>query len=73
MNYGIDIIFFPQAQPHPDFNTSARVLKKLWVPNIMADSVPNRPVDYYTCAFRRSKMEKWGLAGWAIFIVYVFF
>ncbi|KAM9445425.1 anoctamin-7 [Clarias gariepinus] len=47
-----------QAQPHPDFNTSARVLQKLWVPNIMADSVPNRPVDYYTCAFRRSKMEK---------------
>lgn len=52
---------FLQAQPHPDFNTSARVLQKLWVPNIMADSVPNRPVDYYTCAFRRSKMEKWGL------------
>ncbi|KAI5095678.1 anoctamin-7 [Silurus meridionalis] len=47
-----------QAQPHPDFNTSARVLQKLWIPNIMAESVPNRPVDYYTCAFRRSKMEK---------------
>ncbi|KAI2649747.1 Anoctamin-7 [Labeo rohita] len=47
-----------QAQPHPDFNTSARVLQKLWVPNIMKDSVPNRPVDYYTCAFRKSKMEK---------------
>uniref|UniRef100_A0A8B9LQF6 Anoctamin n=1 Tax=Astyanax mexicanus TaxID=7994 RepID=A0A8B9LQF6_ASTMX len=47
-----------QAQPHPDFNTSARVLQKLWVPNVMADFVPNRPVDYYTCAFRKSKMEK---------------
>ncbi|XP_072553513.1 anoctamin-7 isoform X3 [Salminus brasiliensis] len=47
-----------QAQPHPDFNTSAQVLQKLWVPNVMADSVPNRPVDFYTCAFRKSKMEK---------------
>ncbi|XP_016321973.1 anoctamin-7-like [Sinocyclocheilus anshuiensis] len=47
-----------QAQPHPDFNTSAQVLQKLWVPNIMKDSVPNRPVDYYTCVFRKSKMEK---------------
>ncbi|XP_016340256.1 anoctamin-7-like [Sinocyclocheilus anshuiensis] len=47
-----------QVQPHPDYNTSARVLQKLWVPNIMKDSVPNRPVDYYTCAFRKSKMEK---------------
>uniref|UniRef100_A0A8C1EFR8 Anoctamin n=1 Tax=Cyprinus carpio carpio TaxID=630221 RepID=A0A8C1EFR8_CYPCA len=47
-----------QAQPQPDFNTSAQVLQKLWVPNIMKDSVPNRPVDYYTCAFRKSKMEK---------------
>ncbi len=49
-----------KAQPHPDFNTSARVLHKLWVPNIMKDSVPNRPGDYYTCAFRKSKMEKLG-------------
>ncbi|CAM4679351.1 unnamed protein product [Leuciscus chuanchicus] len=47
-----------QAQPNPDFNTSAQVLQKLWVPNIMKESVPNRPVDYYTCAFRKSKMEK---------------
>ncbi|XP_016377939.1 anoctamin-7-like isoform X1 [Sinocyclocheilus rhinocerous] len=47
-----------QVQPHPDYNTSTRVLQKLWVPNIMKDSVPNRPVDYYTCAFRKSKMEK---------------
>uniref|UniRef100_A0A8C4AE58 Anoctamin n=1 Tax=Denticeps clupeoides TaxID=299321 RepID=A0A8C4AE58_9TELE len=44
--------------PNPDFNTSARVLQKLHVPNVMSQSVPNRPVDYYTCAFRKSKMEK---------------
>uniref|UniRef100_A0A8C1NMJ2 Anoctamin n=1 Tax=Cyprinus carpio TaxID=7962 RepID=A0A8C1NMJ2_CYPCA len=47
-----------QVQPHPDYNTSARVLQKLWVPNIMKDLVPNCPVDYYTCAFRKPKMEK---------------
>ncbi|XP_062316528.1 anoctamin-7 [Osmerus eperlanus] len=47
-----------QAQPNPDFNSSARVLRKLCIPNIMEESVPNRPLDYYTCAFRKSKMEK---------------
>ncbi|KAJ8371019.1 hypothetical protein SKAU_G00110470 [Synaphobranchus kaupii] len=47
-----------QAQPNPDLNTSDKVLRKLCIPNIMAQSVPNKPVDYYTCAFRKSKMEK---------------
>uniref|UniRef100_A0A4W4G1H4 Anoctamin n=1 Tax=Electrophorus electricus TaxID=8005 RepID=A0A4W4G1H4_ELEEL len=47
-----------QAQPHPDFNTSAQILQKFYVPNVLAETVPNRPVDYYTCAFRKSKMEK---------------
>ncbi|CAB1329770.1 unnamed protein product [Coregonus sp. 'balchen'] len=47
-----------QAQPNPDFNTSDRILQKLYIPNIMAESLPNRPLDYYTCAFRKSKMEK---------------
>ncbi|CAB1336382.1 unnamed protein product, partial [Coregonus sp. 'balchen'] len=28
------------------------------IPNVMAQSMPNRPLDYYTCAFRKSKMEK---------------
>uniref|UniRef100_A0A3Q0S5D4 Anoctamin n=1 Tax=Amphilophus citrinellus TaxID=61819 RepID=A0A3Q0S5D4_AMPCI len=46
-----------QAQPHLDLNTSARVLSKLCVPNVMTESVPNRPLDYYTCAFRKSKMS----------------
>uniref|UniRef100_A0A3P8USS8 Anoctamin n=1 Tax=Cynoglossus semilaevis TaxID=244447 RepID=A0A3P8USS8_CYNSE len=46
-----------QAQLHLDLNTSAQVLAKLCIPNVMADSVPNRPLDYYTCAFRKSKMN----------------
>lgn len=47
-----------QAQPHLDLNTSALVLKRLCIPNAMRESVPNRPVDYYTCAFRKSKMNR---------------
>ncbi|KAF7645422.1 hypothetical protein LDENG_00204830 [Lucifuga dentata] len=47
-----------QAQLHMDFNTSAQVLKRLCIPNMMAESVPNRPLDYYTCAFRKSKMNR---------------
>ncbi|XP_072305572.1 anoctamin-7 [Eucyclogobius newberryi] len=47
-----------QAQPHLDLNTSARVMDKLHVPNVLTDSVPNRPLDYYTCAFRKSKLNR---------------
>uniref|UniRef100_H3CZZ3 Anoctamin n=1 Tax=Tetraodon nigroviridis TaxID=99883 RepID=H3CZZ3_TETNG len=46
-----------QAQPYLDFNSSARWLRHLCIPNIMLQQVPNRPLDYYTCAFRKSKME----------------
>ncbi|XP_063320120.1 anoctamin-7 isoform X1 [Pelmatolapia mariae] len=51
-----------QAQQHLDLNTSARVLSKLCIPNVMTESVPNRPLDYYTCAFRKSKMSRF--LGW---------
>ncbi|XP_029013262.1 anoctamin-7 isoform X2 [Betta splendens] len=47
-----------QAQPHLELNTSAQVLRRLYIPNVMAESVPNRPLDYYTCAFRKSKMSR---------------
>ncbi|MGH0121142.1 UNVERIFIED_CONTAM: hypothetical protein FKN15_046387 [Acipenser sinensis] len=47
-----------QAQPNPDLNSSDQFLKNLWIPNIMSQSVPKKPVDYYTCAFRKSKMAK---------------
>ncbi|XP_072223860.1 anoctamin-7 isoform X1 [Leuresthes tenuis] len=47
-----------QAQPHLNLNTSALVLKRLCIPNVLMESVPNRPLDYYTCAFRRSKMNR---------------
>ncbi|XP_061591032.1 anoctamin-7 [Cololabis saira] len=47
-----------QAQQHLDLNTSALVMKRLCIPNVMRESVPNRPLDYYTCAFRKSKMNR---------------
>ncbi|XP_040049243.2 anoctamin-7 isoform X2 [Gasterosteus aculeatus] len=47
-----------QAQANLDLNTSALVLKRLCIPNAMMESVPNRPLDYYTCAFRKSKMNR---------------
>ncbi|OCT56954.1 hypothetical protein XELAEV_18004192mg [Xenopus laevis] len=47
-----------QAQPNPDTNTSHRFLQRLRLPNPMYQHVPNKPLDYYTCAFRRSKLQK---------------
>nr|XP_033778364.1 anoctamin-7-like [Geotrypetes seraphini] len=47
-----------QAQPNPDMNTSDEVLKKLQIPNLMRLWVPNKPLDYYTCAFRKSKLDR---------------
>ncbi|XP_039611532.1 anoctamin-7 isoform X2 [Polypterus senegalus] len=47
-----------QEQPNPDLNSSARFLQTLCIPNMMAEFVPNKPVNYYTCAFRKSKVSK---------------
>ncbi|XP_078095881.1 anoctamin-7 [Mustelus asterias] len=47
-----------QAQPNPCLNASETALRKLNIPNIMTEYIPNRPVDYYTCPFRKSKLDK---------------
>ncbi|KAJ6656874.1 hypothetical protein lerEdw1_003205 [Lerista edwardsae] len=47
-----------QAHPNPDRNSSDELLRKLCIPNLMAQQVPNKPVDVYTCAFRKSKLDK---------------
>ncbi|XP_039360178.1 anoctamin-7-like [Mauremys reevesii] len=47
-----------KAQPNPDWNSSAEVLRRLCIPNALHQHVPNKPADYYTCAFRRSKLDK---------------
>ncbi|OON15555.1 hypothetical protein X801_08640 [Opisthorchis viverrini] len=36
---------------------SASVLKALHIPNIMHQDVPNPPTEYYTCQFKKSKIE----------------
>ncbi|XP_044277100.1 anoctamin-7-like [Varanus komodoensis] len=47
-----------QAHPNPDRNSSADLLRKLHIPNVMDQRVPKKPVDYYTCAFRKSKLDR---------------
>ncbi|XP_067873456.1 anoctamin-7 isoform X2 [Heterodontus francisci] len=47
-----------QAQANPYMNISEEFLTKLRIPNIMSYHIPNRPVDYYTCPFRKSKLDK---------------
>ncbi|XP_023234951.1 anoctamin-7-like isoform X2 [Centruroides sculpturatus] len=47
-----------QVNPNTTMNWSERILKKLHILNICSISIPNQPPDYYTCAFKKSKMEK---------------
>ncbi|XP_069678772.1 anoctamin-7-like isoform X2 [Periplaneta americana] len=47
-----------QAHPNPSVNWSHLVLKALRLPNIMYEEVPNKPLDYYTCPFRKSKLDR---------------
>ncbi|XP_015268066.1 PREDICTED: anoctamin-7 [Gekko japonicus] len=47
-----------QAHPNPDSNTSDALLRQLRLPNPMAQPVPNKPLDFYTCAFRKSKLDR---------------
>uniref|UniRef100_A0A7N4P3N4 Anoctamin n=1 Tax=Sarcophilus harrisii TaxID=9305 RepID=A0A7N4P3N4_SARHA len=48
----------PQVQPNPDTNGSAEILRQLRLPNPLQQHVPNKPLDFYTCAFRKSKLSK---------------
>ncbi|XP_064929302.1 anoctamin-7 [Columba livia] len=45
-----------QALPRQTSNWSASVLQKLGIPNLMAQEVPNLPLDYYTCPFKANKL-----------------
>lgn len=47
-----------QAHPNPSTNWSEKILSAIKIPNIMQEEVPNKPLDYYTCAFKRSKLER---------------
>ncbi|PSN45102.1 Anoctamin-7 [Blattella germanica] len=47
-----------QAHPNPSVNWSHLLLKALRLPNSMHEEVPNKPLDYYTCPFRKSKLDR---------------
>lgn len=46
-----------QALPRQTSNWSASVLQLLGIPNLMAQEVPNLPLDYYTCPFKANKLR----------------
>lgn len=47
-----------QAHPNPQLNWSDKVLTTLHIPNCLAQDVPNQPLDFYTCTFKKSKLER---------------
>ncbi|XP_055953568.1 anoctamin-7-like [Argiope bruennichi] len=47
-----------QAHPNPSHNWSEHILRAMHIPNLMHEDVPNKPLDYYTCAFKKSKLDK---------------
>ncbi|KAL1139842.1 hypothetical protein AAG570_006819 [Ranatra chinensis] len=47
-----------QAHPNPSVNWSEMALKVLRLPNIMYQDVPCKPLDFYTCPFRKSKIDR---------------
>ncbi|XP_060064106.1 anoctamin-7-like [Ylistrum balloti] len=47
-----------QAHPNPSDNWSDKVLTILKIPNMMSAHVPNAPLDYYTCVFKKSKLDR---------------
>uniref|UniRef100_A0A8C6YJX4 Anoctamin n=1 Tax=Nothoprocta perdicaria TaxID=30464 RepID=A0A8C6YJX4_NOTPE len=46
-----------QALPNQASNWSARVLGRLGIRNVMAEEVPNLPLDHYTCQFKVNKLQ----------------
>ncbi|XP_039275629.1 LOW QUALITY PROTEIN: anoctamin-7-like [Nilaparvata lugens] len=47
-----------EAHPNPSMNWSETLLKHLRLPNIMHVEVPGKPLDFYTCPFRKSKIDR---------------
>ncbi|CAH1405158.1 unnamed protein product [Nezara viridula] len=47
-----------QAHPNPSVNWSEIALNTLRLPNIMYQDVPCKPLDFYTCPFRKSKIDR---------------
>ncbi|XP_071532826.1 anoctamin-7-like isoform X2 [Panulirus ornatus] len=47
-----------QAHNNPSTNWSEVILERIRFPNLMAEDVPNKPLDYFTCAFKKSKIDR---------------
>ena len=48
-----------QVNPNQTENWSEWILRKLRLPNPMQQEVPNQPLDYYTCPFKTSKIDRY--------------
>ncbi|XP_069935985.1 anoctamin-7-like isoform X3 [Cherax quadricarinatus] len=46
------------AHNNPSTNWSEVILERIHLPNLMAEDVPNKPLDYFTCAFKKSKINR---------------
>ncbi|XP_042217319.1 anoctamin-7-like isoform X2 [Homarus americanus] len=46
------------AHNNPSTNWSEVILERIRLPNLMAEDVPNKPLDYFTCAFKKSKIDR---------------
>ncbi|XP_009891388.1 PREDICTED: anoctamin-7 [Charadrius vociferus] len=46
-----------EALPRQTSNWSDSMLRRLGIPNLMAQEVPNLPLDYYTCPFKANKLH----------------
>ncbi|XP_060569747.1 anoctamin-7-like [Ruditapes philippinarum] len=47
-----------QAHPNPRSNWSDKILGAVHIPNILHEDLPHQPLDYYTCAFKKSKLDR---------------
>lgn len=47
-----------QAHPNPTLNWSNRIIRAFKIPNLLHEEVPNQPLDYYTCVFKKSKLQR---------------
>ncbi|XP_050413809.1 anoctamin-7 isoform X2 [Patella vulgata] len=47
-----------QAHQNPSDNYSEKILSFFHIPNIMKQDVPNKPLDFYTCRFKKSKLDR---------------
>ena len=58
VSYSLNLHKSFQAHPNPSGNWSEWLLSSLYIPNPMAEEVPNKPLDYYTCPFKTSKIDR---------------